>query len=1008
VAEAFTGIPEETPPGPTHPSCQQCGRYTSARYPFRQPAFDRPEDRTCDVLIVGQKPGFLDDDLTGRTFSDSYSLALRAAEAEVGLNQFVIARQYAVRCATANPQKPNPEHVKLCATFLRQDIAALKPRLVIPLGNEALKGVVGKEGITQNHGKQIVVRGTTVLPMYHPAYVERDPRFKKDLVQDLTQAREFLIGAKGGRPIWERLKERYHLVLTREDLAHWYAFLMAHRGPLAFDSEYYPLDFMAEDYKVLMVQFSWGPGTGVAFPVDHPQSPFRHDPVMRAALVRILETHELIAQNATVDVRAGVELGADFWKMNVVWETLLASIRINGVESSHALKQLAYTNADTGGYEDELEEFKRRSLEVQAILDKQHAGPKERPSDDKIFAAIAFREQWDGRLYDGVGYDSIPLTILASPYACLHYHSKVQMADGTWESIGKLVRTRSTALVRALDEQTGQFVERRIVGWHKTRRKRAARDWRVLNLKNAQSGKWREFGAVFTADHRILTTRGWVEVQHLVPGDGVAVGEPELTRTERQVILGSLLGDGSICRRATSSFIMGHCEAQRDYLRFKAALLQNLGPKERAPETPGKGAFGKGTLFYKVETRFSRAIADLADGTAKITESWLDALGALGLACWYLDDGTLADPDCSPSMRFNTHAYSREELELVVAWMRSRHRIEPRIDPVSGRPGQWMLRLRADDSRAFAELICAHVPPSMQYKLPPAWRGRFVPREPEAPSAPHFCTLNEVRRWDRKTRPLDVTYCLDVEGARNFITMNAIAHNCGDTDTTFQLYLRQREQMRERGELWYFENIFRHAWRANYVMQAIGINIDWHEWRLRSDYWTAEKHRLYDSILTDPKVAEFAAAREATGKSDFSLNSDPQMRELLFDVLGLEPSGRLTEKTRDHSLDDAAMKEIEANPRNANHPILRALMQYGKVGKLLGTYVTGFAEKTSSQDGRVHAGFHNFVNGGRRGSKKPNVQNVPSGKPAIVFRDGTVGFVDDAGTFRPSHTIEVI
>jgi uracil-DNA glycosylase family 4 len=630
-------------PGPENEACKLCNRWALCRNPFTRVAFDRADDGPVDLLIVGQKPGFYDDDRTGRMFSDESSQKLMEHERTAGLHQFRIARQYAVRCAQPGDAKPTPEQVKLCAPFLRADIERHNPKVVVPLGNEALQAATGDSGIMKHHGHQKVIGGRIYLPAYHPNYVARDPRFLRDLIQDLTQAREILATKGGAAPIWERLKSRYRIVTTHEEAARWIAFLAA-QPLLSYDSEYAPNDFLADDYRVLMVQFSWGPGTGVAFPVDHPESPFLGDASIKAALVWLLERSKLIVQNAVVDIRAAVALGADFWKLDVVWETMLASIRVDGKEASHALKQLAYSYADTGGYEDELEEFKRRSLEVRDILKRalKRPGSKHRPPDDVIAEAQRF---WDSHasIYDGVTYATIPLKILANPYGC------------------------------------------------------------------------------------------------------------------------------------------------------------------------------------------------------------------------------------------------------------------------------------------------------------------------------------------------------------------------GDTDTTFQLYLKQIPPMKERGEWWYYTEIFRHAWRGNYVMQAHGIGVDWDEWRHRNTYWAGEKRKIYDSILADPQVREYAEAVEGRGK-DFTLGSDQQMAELLFEVLGLEPTGRKTPTGRPQ-MDENAMKEIAANPKNAKHPIMQALMLHSDVTKALGTYSDGYAEKMYA-DGRVHAGFHNFVNGGRRGSKVPNVQNIPAapGKVGIKMRGGIVGWMKD-GAFELTHTL---
>jgi DNA polymerase I-like protein with 3'-5' exonuclease and polymerase domains len=84
--------------------------------------------------------------------------------------------------------------------------------------------------------------------------------------------------------------------------------------------------------------------------------------------------------------------------------------------------------------------------------------------------------------------------------------------------------------------------------------------------------------------------------------------------------------------------------------------------------------------------------------------------------------------------------------------------------------------------------------------------------------------------------------------------------------------------------------------------------------------------------------------------------------------------------------------------------VLQAIQEYAVVSKNCGTFVDGFGERTYP-DGKVHPRWHCFVNGGRRASKEPNAQNMPSGKPALLLRGGVVGILTKDGTFSHTHTI---
>jgi DNA polymerase I-like protein with 3'-5' exonuclease and polymerase domains len=323
-----------------------------------------------------------------------------------------------VRCAVPGDPKPTPQQIRCCAPFVQADIADAAPTLVLLLGDAALRGVLGRSGITKYHGQPVTQEGRTYLPVYHPGYVQQDPRYEKDLLQDLARARELYQTLESGRSQVDRLRGRYQVLSTPAEVAEGLRFLRT-QPLLAYDSEYCPLDPFDPSYRVLGVSFSWAPRTGVFIPLEHPESPFRGDLALRAAVAELLESVPLWVHNAPVDVRAAEWLGACWWKLTIVLETMLASGAVRGPEAIHRLKHLAVTYADTVGYEEELEAFKQRSLEVRAILQAAQHPTKTHPCPppEIVAAARDFVARWHGRLYDGAGYDTIPLSLLASPYA---------------------------------------------------------------------------------------------------------------------------------------------------------------------------------------------------------------------------------------------------------------------------------------------------------------------------------------------------------------------------------------------------------------------------------------------------------------------------------------------------------------------------------------------------------------------------------------------------------------
>ncbi len=128
-----------------------------------------------------------------------------------------------------------------------------------------------------------------------------------------------------------------------------------------------------------------------------------------------------------------------------------------------------------------------------------------------------------------------------------------------------------------------------------------------------------------------------------------------------------------------------------------------------------------------------------------------------------------------------------------------------------------------------------------------------------------------------------------------------------------------------------------------------------------------ELQRLRDRLVADVERHR-AAIVEAAGR-DFNVNSTLQLREVLFDELGLAPQ----KKTKTGFSTDAASLEKLAG----QHPIIDHLLAYREVEKLRSTYGDGLLQEVAA-DGRIHATFNQTVaRTGRLSSDQPNLHNIP-------------------------------
>lgn len=106
------------------------------------------------------------------------------------------------------------------------------------------------------------------------------------------------------------------------------------------------------------------------------------------------------------------------------------------------------------------------------------------------------------------------------------------------------------------------------------------------------------------------------------------------------------------------------------------------------------------------------------------------------------------------------------------------------------------------------------------------------------------------------------------------------------------------------------------------------------------------------------------------GGEEFNIGSQPQLNQVLFKELGIKPLGEKG-KSGYYSTKEEYM-EVWAN----KHEICKLILDYRKLDKLIGTYLTGLSKRIDP-DGRIRSNFKRFISTGRLSSSRPNLQNIP-------------------------------
>jgi len=375
------------------------------------------------------------------------------------------------------------------------------------------------------------------------------------------------------------------------------------------------------------------------------------------------------------------------------------------------------------------------------------------------------------RLLEGIGLTRSDVYI-ANTLKCLRYNAQVQLGDGSWERIGRLVRSQYSGEVMSVDGE-GHLIPRRVIGWHAT----PLADRRVFRLtyrsaKNAGLGR---VSIQLTGDHPVLTTRGYVPVQDLRPADRIATGQG-LSRLAYDVVCGTVLGDGHL-NASQAHLSLAHSERQAEYALFKAELLAELDPRAQtlSVATVAGGANVYGVVH--VRTLANRALGTLRRefyGPRKRVPGWIaDRLSDRMLAIWFMDDGhTRIRPPRQPLAEIATVGFDDEDLQVLLQGLA---RLGLSAKALRGR-----LHFGVEATEALSERVAPYVPPSMRYKLHPEVESRipFDPDRLRRGLAEVLYDEIDIEDITNRYRADTTFFCIDVEETHNFVTAGGVVHNC--------------------------------------------------------------------------------------------------------------------------------------------------------------------------------------------------------------------------------------
>ncbi len=175
--------------------CKKCELHkTKTNY---VPGSGNPKAR---VVFVGEAPG-REEDLQGEPFVGNAGKLLTEMLAKIGLRREDVFICNVLKCRPPNNRDPLPEEIAACGDYLRRQLDAIKPDVIVCLGRFAAKFIFdmfnleftsisrvrGKVFEAERWGKKV-----KIFPIYHPAAILYRPQLREEYEEMFKKIAELL------------------------------------------------------------------------------------------------------------------------------------------------------------------------------------------------------------------------------------------------------------------------------------------------------------------------------------------------------------------------------------------------------------------------------------------------------------------------------------------------------------------------------------------------------------------------------------------------------------------------------------------------------------------------------------------------------------------------------------------------------------------------------------------------------------------------------------------------
>ena len=141
------------------------------------------------LMFIGEGPG-ADEDMQGLAFVGAAGQLLTKMIAAMGMTREEVYICNIVKCRPPQNRTPFPEEAAACLPYLREQVALVRPQVIVLLGATAAKTLLRPDfRITREHGQWFDIESARAIAIYHPSALLRDITKRPETFADLRSLR---------------------------------------------------------------------------------------------------------------------------------------------------------------------------------------------------------------------------------------------------------------------------------------------------------------------------------------------------------------------------------------------------------------------------------------------------------------------------------------------------------------------------------------------------------------------------------------------------------------------------------------------------------------------------------------------------------------------------------------------------------------------------------------------------------------------------------------------------